>query len=85
MISQTREMTKDVFLSLDDETKVKMHNHQFLVEHSDWRDVFGWLLANTFDPFYIETEHSKTHVSNTRHWVLFYRDEDAAAFKLRWL
>ena len=85
MVTQKREMTKDVFLSLSDDIKIRMHNHQFLVQQTDWKDVLNWTIQNLSDPYYFETEHNKTDGSKTRYWVLLYSVEDATAFKLRWL
>ena len=85
MVTQTREMTKEVFLSLSDDTKVKMHNHQFLVKEDEWNEVFNWIIQNLSDPYYFEIEHSNTSPSKTRRWILLYNVEDATAFKLKWI
>ncbi len=79
MVSQISQMTKDSFLSLSDDAKLKMHRQQFYIEPNEWDEVHEWLAHdNLSGPYYIEQEDKKI-------WILLYDETDAVAFKLRWV
>lgn len=79
-------MTKDVFLSLSDELKLKMTSNQIFVSISKddditYQDIFSWLCDNTSAPFYMIDEKKHDMV---KMWIYFYEETDFIAFKLRW-
>ncbi len=76
-IKQTREMSKDMFLSLSDKVKLKMARQQFSFPSKDLSTVYPWLNENA-DLFYLE--HIKDQV-----FIFFFAEEDATAFKLMWI
>lgn len=78
MISQTKELSKDTYLSLSDETKIKMNEFQFSLSTEDSEKAEKWLRTGTNHPYYIE----RGAITN---YILFINEEDAVAFKLRWL
>lgn len=79
-ISQTKELSKDTYLSLSDKIKIKMNELQFsLVQDEKVVDpIKKWLRTETNHPYYFE------HNASTS-WVLFINEADAVAFKLRWM
>jgi len=76
-ITQTKEMSKEVFLSLSDEVKIKMTRQQFFFSLNDLKTLYPWLHEIT-DVFYLEQ-------TKDRMFVLFLSEEDATAFKLTWM
>jgi len=78
MARQLKQMGKDVFLSLSDELKLEMHRRQFEVDSEDSDEIDDWFVENMSEPYYIE-------FNNDLNYVMLYNDEDAVAFKLRWL
>ncbi len=85
MVTQAREMSDRVFLSLSEETKIKMHNQQFFIDsNDDWSTINEWIGENAMEPYHLEVDSGGKN-GKTRRWVFFYDAADAAAFKLRWL
>ena len=78
MARQLKQIGKDVFLSFSDKLKLEMHRYQFEVETDDFDEVDDWLRQNISEPYYIE-------FSDDFSFVMLYNEEDAVAFKLRWL
>ncbi len=76
-ITQTKEMSKDMFLSLSDELKIKMTRHQFFFSLDDLSTLYPWLHEIT-DVFYLEQAKEQM-------FVFFLAEEDATAFKLTWM
>ena len=76
-IQQTKEMSKDMFLSLSDEVKLKMARQQFNFALEDLPTLYPWLNENA-DVFYLE------QIKETV-FIFFLAEEDATAFKLTWM
>ena len=76
-IIQTREMSKDMFLSLSDEMKLQMARQQFSFPIKDLDTLYPWLNENA-DVFYLE------QIKETV-FIFFFAEEDATAFKLTWM
>lgn len=77
-IQQTREIGKDMFLSLSEETKIQMARQQFFVPENEWNEVREWINSMTTDLFYLEQKPGRS-------WFMFYSKEDAVNFKLTWV
>ena len=82
MVWQTRQINKVVFLTLSDDTKMKMHVQQFCIPEEQFKEVNAWVIQNFTEPYYIEGSDSEY---DKRQWLLIYGEADAVAFKLRWL
>ena len=86
-VTHIKSMATDMFLSLSDETKIKMiRNQLFFMIHDDddhnYQDVFTWLCDNSVNPFYIVKEKDKDSI---KAWVYFYDEVDVVSFKIRWI
>jgi len=77
MISQTKELSKDTYLSLSDEIKITMNELQFFILTEESEETEEWLRTGTNHPYYIE----RGAITN---YILFINEEDAVAFKLKW-
>ena len=77
MIRQTKELSKDTYLSLGDRIKIKMNELQFSLSKDRSEEVEKWLRTGVNHPYYVER-------GTTTNWFLFVSEEDAVAFKLRW-
>ena len=85
-VCNIKHLPEKVFLSLSDETKIKMATNQLFIncDNSDeYDEVFEWLCDNTLQPFYIIKEPQPDN-KEIRSWIFFYDDIDLAGFKLRW-
>lgn len=78
MISQTKELSNDTYLSFSDGIKIKMNELQFSISVEESVKAEKWLETGTNHPYYIE------HGAITN-YILFVDEADAVAFKLRWL
>ncbi|KKL14455.1 hypothetical protein LCGC14_2515520 [marine sediment metagenome] len=78
MISQTKELSKDTYLSLSDEIKIIMNELQFSLSTEDSEKAEKWLRTGINHPYYIE----RGAITN---YILFVNEEDAVAFKLKWM
>lgn len=74
---QTKELSKDTYLSFSDEIKIRMNEFQFFISVEESKEVEKWLRTETNHPYYIER-------GATTNYILFITEEDAVAFKLRW-
>jgi len=77
IMRQTKELSKDTYLSFSDEIKIKMNELQFFISTEESEKAEKWLRTGTNHPYYIER-------GATTNYVLFMNEEDAVAFKLRW-
>lgn len=77
MVRQVREMGDVTYNGLSEETKIKMHNQQFIINEDEWDEVWEWILSNTQHPYYYE------RINGVR-YIQFYKATDATGFKLRW-
>ena len=78
MVSQTKELSKDTYLSLNDEIKIRMNELQFSLSAEDSEKAEKWLRIGVNHPYYIE----RGAITN---YILFVNEEDAVAFKLKWM
>jgi len=76
-INQTKELSKDTYLSFSDETKTRMNEFQFFHSVEESEEIEEWLRTGTNHPYYIE----RGALTN---YILFISEEDAVAFKLQW-
>jgi len=78
MVTQTKELSSDTYLSFSDEIKIRMNELQFSVSTEESEEIEEWLRTGVSHPYFIER-------GATTSWVLFINEEDAVAFKLRWM
>jgi len=89
LVTQMKYIPEAVFLSLSDETKLRMVTNQIYVSITDkdvdtWHDIFHWLCENVDGPFHMLDEKDKNNIK-TKSWIYFYEETDMMAFKLRWV
>ena len=75
-------MSDQEYAGLSEENKLKMIGNRFLIDASDWDTVYPWVYKNLHAPFHVRSQKADSRESV---WISFYSDEDAAAFKLRWV
>jgi len=80
-IKQTKELSKDTYLSLSDGIKITMNELQFSILTEESEEIEEWLRTGTNHPYYIECYIERGVITN---YVLFISEEDAVAFKLQW-
>ncbi len=78
VINQTKELSKETYLSFSDEIKIRMNELQFSLSAENAGKAEKWLRTGVNHPYYIE----RGAIMN---YILFINEEDAVAFKLRWL
>ena len=77
-IVQFKDICTDIFLSFSDDLKLKMCSQQFSFPDDITEEIRKWIEENITDVYYIE-------YGDVHNFVLFVKEEDAMAFKLRWL
>jgi len=80
-VRQAREMGKEVYLSLSEETKIAMHGRQFYISRTAYPEIIKWIHTRTQHPYRIERELDNI-IGKFKYWVLFYSEEDAILFKM---
>ena len=81
-IDRSKELSKDIYLSLSDKLKIKMNENQFMISEDAYTDeLHEWIYTETNHPFHIE---DGSYDDDEDRWVLFTDETDAVAFKLRW-
>ena len=78
MVTQTKELSSDTYLSFSDEIKIRMNELQFSLSTEEFEEIEEWLRTGINHPYFIER-------GATTNWVLFVNEEDAVAFKLKWM
>lgn len=78
MVTQTKELSSDTYLSFSDEIKIRMNELQFSLSIEEFKEIEKWLRMGINHPYFIER-------GATTNWVLFINEEDAVAFKLKWM
>lgn len=82
-IDRSKELSKDIYLSLSDKLKMKMNENQFMISEDTYSDeMHEWIFTETNHPFHIE---EGSYDDDEDRWVLFTDETDAVAFKLRWI
>mgnify|MGYP003645803568 CR=1 FL=1 len=74
-IRQVLDITDKMFSSFSDKTKIEMHRNKFVINQKYLREISRWINENVKNPYFFE---DITH-------ILFTSNEDAVAFKLRWI
>jgi len=80
-VRQTREMDKELFLSLPEKTKIDMLGRQFYISRTAYPKIQKWIFNRAQHPYRIERELDK-FTNKFKYWVLFYSKEDAVLFKM---